>query len=112
MSSNRLLVVIMGALLSSAHAKPPAEYEFHITRQSLVQSLNEFSEQTGLQIIGMIEAGSAASRTEAGPLIGQYTAEAAMNALLSQTGLVFRRVNINTIAVMSPARVPEKKGAT
>lgn len=110
MSSNRLLVVMMGALLSSAHARaqPPAEYELHIARLPLVQSLNEFSKQTGLQVIGMIDAGVVASRAEAGPLTGQYTAEAAMNALLSQTGLAFRRVNIKTIAVMSTARVSQK----
>lgn len=102
MRSSRIWVAVMGAFLCSAGAQvPPATYDLHIERQPLLQTLNEFSRQTGLQIIGMIDAGSSARRAEAGPLIGQYTAEEAMLALLADTELAFRRVNDNTIAVMS-----------
>lgn len=106
MSSNRLFAVVMSALLVAAHAQASANvYELHIERQSLVQLLNELSKQTGLQIIGMIDARSTAGRAEVGPLIGQFTAEAALNELRSATGLTFRLVNTNTIAVMSPTSV-------
>jgi hypothetical protein len=109
MSSNRLFAVALSAVLSSAHAQAPTNaYKLHIERQPLVRLLNEFSKQTGLQVIGMIDAGSSAGTVEAGSLIGQYTAEAALNELRSATGLAFRIVNGNTIAVMSPTRVTEK----
>jgi hypothetical protein len=109
MSFNRLFAVAVSALFSSAYAQAPASaYELHIERQPLVQLLNELSKQTGLQIIGMIDARSTAGRVEAGPLIGQYTAEAALHELRSTTGLAFRLVNTNTIAVMSPTQMPGK----
>jgi hypothetical protein len=106
MSSIRWVAAALLASVSLAHAQ--GAYDLSIQRQPLVQLLNEFSKQTGLQIIGMLDADSPAGRIEVGPLIGQYTAEAALKELRSTTGLAFRVVNRNTIAVMSPTQVAGK----
>lgn len=106
MSSIRWVGAALLAVLSSASAQDA--YELHIERQPLVQLLNEFSKQTGLQVIGMLEADSVAGRSVVGPLIGRYTAEAALRELQSTTGLAFRVVNPDTIAVMPPTQVNEK----
>ena len=108
MSTHRLLAVALGTFISFANAQPPTRtYQLHIERQPLVRVLNEFSKQTGLQVIGMIDADSV-GRMEAGPLIGRFTAETALEELQTATGMAFRRVNVNTIAVLSPTRVPGK----
>jgi hypothetical protein len=112
MALNRLwIAVLSGAFLCSAGAQvaPPTTYELHIERQPLVRILNEFSRQTGLQIIGMLDTAANARHIEVGPLIGQYTVEEAMRVLLSNTGLAFGRVNATTIAVMPMPTAPETK---
>jgi hypothetical protein len=109
MALNRLRIAVLGAFLCSAGAQvvPPDTYQLHIERQPLVQILNEFSRQTGLQIIGMLDATADTRDIQAGPLIGQYTVEDALRVLLSNTGLAFRRVNATTIAVMPSTHLPE-----
>lgn len=102
---NCLLAAALIVLLSSARAQAPAPvYVLNIERQPLVQLLNEFSRQTGLQVIGIIDVAAAARHAQVGPLIGPYTAEAAMSELQARTGLAFRKVNATTIAVTSPTR--------
>jgi len=73
-------------------------YELNIRRQPLETALQEFANQTGLQIARFsdkIDGGALV-----GPLAGDYSAEQALDALLLQYGLRYRLVNDRTVAVM------------
>lgn len=92
------------ALVLAAALTPPASaadrYSLQIDRQPLVRVLIELSKQTHLQIVGTFPSGAGEGRRLIGPLRGEFTAERALQLLLTDSDLTFVRVNANTIAVM------------
>jgi iron complex outermembrane recepter protein len=102
-SSSGLLAVALSGLVVPALAQTALkQYTLQIDRQPLVATLRDLSQQTGLQLVGLLGADREIAGQVVGPLKGEYTAEAALNALLAQSGLVFRRVNDRTIAILGP----------
>jgi hypothetical protein len=77
------------------------QYVLQIDRQPLLATLRVLSEQTGLQVVGLMARDSEDGQRIVGPLHGAYTAEAALNALLEKSDLVFKRVNDRTIAIVT-----------
>ncbi len=96
----RLVValVLMCASLSpvALRGAEPAARTLHIASQPLDSALQEFSRQTGVQIIffSYLTDGQRAPALD-----GTYTIDAAMKALLADSMLTFRRVNATTIEI-------------
>jgi iron complex outermembrane recepter protein len=86
-----------------AHCGEPTVYSLHIASQPLDGALQEFSRQSGVQVIFF-------SRLTAGrraPLLdGRYTIEAAMSVLLAGTKLTYRMINSRTLELGSTALGP------
>lgn len=88
--------------MTAAFAAGPAEYELQIERQSLSRALQEFAEQSGVQIIFFSEF---TDGYEAPSLSGRFTAAAALSRLLIESGLTYRELNSRTIEVQPKAAV-------
>jgi hypothetical protein len=100
-----LLALALGGMIAPALAQadvqaPEKLYSLQIERQPLVGTLRDLSKQTGLQLVGLLGSNAADEARVVGPLNGDYTAEAALNVLLAQSSLVFKRVNEKTIAII------------
>ena len=78
-----------------------AVYTLHIEAQSLERALQEFSRQTGIQII-FFSYLTDGRRSDG--LDGVYTVSAAMGALLSNSGLTYRSINQQTIEIIPKAK--------
>lgn len=92
-----LCVLVIGL----AWGAEPATYRLKIPEQALGDALQEFSRQSGVQIIffsGVAEGQRAAA------LDGQYTMSAALEALLANSKLTFRVINAKTVEVTTAAR--------
>jgi hypothetical protein len=101
MKNVALLALALSAMISSATAQTlEKQYSLQIERQPLVGTLRELSKQTGLQLVGLLGTNADDQARVVGPLNGDYTAEAALNELLAQSSLVFKRVNDRTIAII------------
>src|SRR3569833_2076731 len=91
-------LMLLGALtaLPALAVAAALTYTFHIEGQPLNQALQVFSDQSGLQIVYHTELLSeiATRRVD-----GLYDAQAALNRLLSGTGLVARQLNNRTFAI-------------
>lgn len=97
-----LLAMAIGALAAPVLAQTSSpQYSLQIERQPLLDTLRELSKQTGLQLVGFLDTAAGQEVQFAGPLKGEYTAEAALNELLAQSNFVYRRVNDRTIAIVS-----------
>lgn len=108
--------ILVGALaclalifVSSAGAQDSAKkYSVDIPRQSLTPALLKLSTQTGVYY-GYIPASDEEEKTLVGPLIGEYTIDAALNELLRSTGLTYSRVSpTNIVIVRAPPPPPPK----
>jgi Secretin and TonB N terminus short domain len=83
----------------SVHAEAQAEamaVELRITAQPLDEALQEFSRQSGMQVIffsGLTEG------IQSPGVKGKYTVEAALKALLAGSGLTFRLINVRTVEI-------------
>lgn len=91
---------ISAAMIPALAQTSATHYSLQIERQSLVATLRELSKQTGLQLVGPIDEDLAHGGPIVGPLRGEYTAEAALSELLSQSQLGFKRINDRTIAIV------------
>jgi hypothetical protein len=96
----RLAVALVGlsAVDGLADDGPAEEYSFDLARMPITALLNEFSKQTGLNISLVVSDDR--KNLVIGPLKGRYTAESALDELLGGCGLVVKRVNKETIAIM------------
>ncbi|HEX7011654.1 MAG TPA: TonB-dependent receptor [Steroidobacteraceae bacterium] len=97
----RLHAPLYALLLAAGAANADQTYHFEIRSSTLDAALKEFAAQSGLQVAYFTNI--AAGRT-APTLSGTYTAEEALNALLSTSGLTFERIDAHTVAIRSPER--------
>ena len=105
-----MLRAIIASLLAAASAGALAQtnststdqtrQEFNIAAQPLSQALREYAQQSGDQVVFYSEIGKG---REAPALTGSYTRQEALQRLLENTGLKYRRVNAKTIAIGTDA---------
>ncbi|MET0535593.1 MAG: TonB-dependent receptor [Steroidobacter sp.] len=99
-----LLCLLFGTLAVASDAAP-TEYRFQLARQSLFAAILEISTQTELSI-GSNDPG--VRDVMVGPLDGVYSVEAALRALLANTGFEFQRIDDSTYAIARrPVEAPE-----
>jgi hypothetical protein len=79
---------------------PPVKYHLQITAQSLDSSLQEFARQSGVQVVYFSRI---TDGLRAPALDGYYTLDAAIRALLAQSGLNFRVINAKTVEIKREA---------
>ncbi|MDE1164976.1 MAG: TonB-dependent receptor [Pseudomonas sp.] len=77
-------------------ARQSTLYRFAIAAKPLPQALNDFSRVTGLSVIYTEEA---PYRLQAPALMGQFSAEEALQQLLAQSGFTFRHTDAHTITL-------------
>jgi iron complex outermembrane recepter protein len=91
-----------------AHTSAPEIYHLTIANQPLGDALQDFSRQSGIQVI-FFSALTDGIRAPA--LDGDYSAAAALNALLANSGLIFRVINARTVQIKSTtAATPHSSG--
>ena len=91
------LALVCAALFPAAvRGAEPAAHTLHIASQPLDSALQEFARQTGIQIIFLSYL---TDGQRAPALDGSYTVDAAMKALLADSTLTFRWVNVKTIEI-------------
>ena len=96
-----LCIVAIGWVthLAAAPGGEPVKYHFQIDRQPLGTALQQFAEQSGLQIIFFSEL---TEGLQAPALHGSYTVAGALEVLLSGSHLIFRVINPKTIEIIEP----------
>src|SRR5690606_10073193 len=93
-----------------AAAQPGGAYKgltLDIAAQPLVDALNTFARQSGMQVLVNMDEVPAGSM-KAPRLVGRYTAEAALAELLANTGLRYEFINERTVRISSGATAPVK----
>lgn len=80
-----------------------AEYRLNIPEQPLSTALIDVARQSGLQVASLTDA--ATSRSHVGPVQGNYSIQEAMELLLRASGLSFKMVDAQTVAVFRPMNV-------
>src|SRR5262245_4571 len=98
---NLLALCATSVLFVFARAEASAELSHDIAAQPLVQALNEFAAQTGLQVIYVSRI--AANRVSKGAPSGLRAADA-MQRLLADTGLHFEFLNDRAVRVFEGSR--------
>jgi iron complex outermembrane recepter protein len=84
---------------AAAPSSEPVKYHFKIDSQPLGIALQQFAEQSGLQIIFFSEL---TEGLQAPALHGSYTVAGALEVLLSGSHLIFRVINPKTIEIIEP----------
>ncbi|HEY5760319.1 MAG TPA: TonB-dependent receptor [Steroidobacter sp.] len=104
MIASLLAVASVGSALAQTQTNTTstdqARQEFNIAAQPLSQALREYAQQSGDQVVFYSDIGKG---REAPALAGSYTRQEALQRLLENTGLKYRRVNAKTIAISSDA---------
>lgn len=93
-----LSALLAASQVSLTHSARPAEFDFEIPRQSLLEAMLAFSAQSGLQV-GFSPEATADQSISIGPLRGVHTADAALARLLQPHGLAHEWVNERTIYI-------------
>jgi iron complex outermembrane recepter protein len=101
MRRNVLLCVCIVAIawitrLAAAPSSDPVKYHFKIDSQPLGTALQQFAEQSGVQIIFFSQV---TEGLQAPALNGSYTISGALEMLLSGSDLIFRVINPKTIEI-------------
>jgi len=101
-TKQRLFLCLLSfAIGSAAMAEPPGGIEVNIPAQSVGDALNQFAEQSGLQVVLYADD---ADGVETKALVGQFGDPAvALAALLASTGLEHEFLNANTVTVKAVA---------
>jgi iron complex outermembrane recepter protein len=86
--------------LTAAPGSEPVEYHFKIDSQPLATALQQFAEQSGVQVIFFSQV---TEGLRAPALHGSYTLSGALEILLSGSHLIFRVINPKTIEIYLPA---------
>jgi hypothetical protein len=98
------LAVVTAAWAGNAWSGQGArQYKFDIGAAPFTSAVKEFSRQSGLQVV-YIPANPAEESIIVGPVVGEYTADAALVELVRPLGAKFSWVNEHTIAIVSPRR--------
>lgn len=104
-----VLLGIGGTAWAQTRASTSPDYVFDIPRLPMIEALQEFITQTGLQVSFWPDAHT--DQTELlGPLRGRFTAEAALTNLLASSGLAFQRTNDRSLVVMAPSLFGAPRG--
>ncbi|MEM1152527.1 MAG: TonB-dependent receptor [Pseudomonadota bacterium] len=84
-------------------------YSFHITSESLLEALGEYTEITGRQVL---VPDSDISQFQAPTLVGSYTAQNALRILVSETGFAVAAIDADTmrLTVPSPPTARSRQG--
>ena len=103
MRRNFLLCICIGVIawitrLTAAPSSEPVKYNFKIDSQPLGTALQQFAEQSGIQIIFFSRV---TEGLQASALNGSYTISGALEMLLSGSHLTFRVINPKTIEIRS-----------
>lgn len=93
-----LLTALLGSTPVAMAQTDQTHYKLDIPRQELATALRSFARETGLQIARFSDGGDQA--VSANPVVGSYTAEQALELMLSGSGFQFRFVNKRTIAII------------
>lgn len=112
---NRLILktsvslALIGALMSASvlaqEAAPSSEYHFAIPSKPLIAALADFTAVTGIQVV---RPGGATITGRSTPANGSLTPSSAIEALLRGTGLDYRFVSANTVAIFRPGDASEE----
>lgn len=97
------------SVLAGAQDVPAKQLMLNIEAQSMIDALNGWAQQTGLQII-VPEAG-ATDRLQAPSVKGRFTAREALNELLQGTPLTYEFVNERTVVVQEKKRPASRQNA-
>jgi iron complex outermembrane receptor protein len=104
MIASLLAVASVGSALAQTQTNTAAidqtRQEFNIAAQPLSQALREYAQQSGDQVVFYSDIGKG---REAPALAGSYTRQEALQRLLENTGLKYRRVNAKTVAISTDA---------
>src|SRR5688572_17041372 len=101
------LLLLMGTSAFAAQPERDKKVQLVIEKGSLTSVLEQFSRQTGLQVITQLNV--AESKTdEAGPFIGYATPDEAMTTLLRDTDLSFKRQDEYTISIFKTSIEPPR----
>jgi hypothetical protein len=79
-------------------------YQLHIPRQPLDTALKDFARQTGLQIAHFSDTINGSAMV--GPITGEFSVQQALSSLLTPSGLTYKLVNDQTIAIVQPQAPP------
>jgi iron complex outermembrane receptor protein len=85
--------------LAADPSSEPLKYHFKIDSQPLGTALQQFAEQSGVQIIFFSQV---TEGLQAPALDGAYTISGALEVLLSGSHLIFRVINPKTIEICLP----------
>lgn len=91
-----MALMCAGLFPGALRGAQPATYTLHIASQPLEGALQEFARQTSIQILFFSHL---TDGLRAPALDGTYTVDEAMQALLADSMLAYRRVNAKTIEI-------------
>ena len=97
------LIACIAGTSTCAFAEPAGEsvtLDLRIAAQPLDEALQEFSRQSGIQVIFFSRVTDGIGSRGAN---GTYTLEEALKALLSGSGLTFRVINARTVEILRPS---------
>ncbi len=104
MIASLLAAASVGSALAQTQPNPSGaeqtRQEFKIAAQPLSQALREYAQQSGDQVVFYSDIGKG---REAPALTGSYTRQEALQRLLQNSGLKYRRVNAKTVAISADA---------
>src|SRR5262245_21547760 len=101
MIASLLAFASVGALAqTSPTSADQTRQAFNIAAQPLSQALREYAQQSGDQVVFYSEIGKGRA---APALTGSFTRQEALQRLLENSGLKYRRVNTKTIAIGTDA---------
>ena len=93
-----LVLAAVGASVAPAlvWADDEPTYTVELDSQPLSESLKSFADQTGLQVVFFSEA---TNGVQAVALNGNYTADAALDTLLDDSGLTYEYINDRAVTI-------------
>lgn len=104
MIASLLAIASAGSALAQTRSTTTAtdhtRREFNIAAQPLSQALREYAQQSGDQVVFYSDIGKG---REAPALAGSFTRQEALQRLLENSGLKYKRVNAKTVAISSDA---------
>lgn len=102
-----VIATTLAALLAAAHpAFADESHSFHIAAADASSAVREFANQSGVQIMASAEA---LRNKQLNPVVGEHTTEAALNLLLTDTGLEHRYIGERgvVIALVQPVKLAQ-----
>lgn len=93
-----VLTALSGAAVAQTTAVNSAPVSMDIKSQPIAAALNQLSQQAGIQVLLFSDV-AGDLKALCPPLVGTYTPAAALDTLLSNTGLTYSYVNERTVAI-------------